>query len=131
MPLFRRISASILLLSAVLSANYCRAQGRAAASHIISGSVHDPSDAAIVAAEVDLLLPDGRVIAQTKTDSNGIFRFNGIGLGSYRLEAQHEGFRLTTVSVKVADRQQVVASIVLPIAVAQQEVTVAGESVPW
>lgn len=130
MPLFRRISASILLLFAVLSANYCRAQSRAAASRIISGSVHDPSDAAIVAAEVDLLLPDGRVIAQTQTDSNGIFRFNGIGLGSYRLEAHHEGFRLTTVSVKVADRQQVVANIVLPIAVAQQEVTVAGESVP-
>src|SRR5581483_5715859 len=109
----------------------CHAQSRSQPIHALAGTVHDPSDAAIVGAEVDLLLSDGRIVSQAKTDSSGNFRFTGIQSGNYRLEAQHEGFRLTTVNVKFGDRQQVTANIVLPIAVAQQEVTVASsEAVP-
>ncbi len=82
-------------------------------------------------AEVDLVLPDGRIIFQTKSDSSGNFRFSGVQSANYRLEAQHEGFRLTTVNIKVGDRLQTTANIVLSIAVAQQEVTVASsEAVP-
>src|SRR5580765_8569747 len=107
MSLFRQIPGSILLLFVIFLAGHCRAQARLAASRIISGTVHDPSDAAIVGAEVDLLLTDGRIIAETKTDANGVFRFNGINYGTYRIEAQHQGFRLTAISVKVTDRAQV------------------------
>ena len=129
MPFIRQVSCRILAGLVIFLASYCTAQSRGS-SHVISGSVHDPSDAVIVGAEVDLLLVDGRVIAHTKTDSNGMFRFNGVSSGTYQLEAQHQGFRLSTVSLKVTDRQLVVANIILPIAVAQQEVTVAGEAVP-
>ena len=108
----------------------CQAQNRRLL-HVISGSVHDPSEAAIVAASVELVLPDGRIVSQTRTDASGNFRFSGVQDGNYRLEAQHEGFKLTSVNVKVADRQMITANIVLSIAVAQQEVTVAsGEAVP-
>src|SRR5258707_10485235 len=94
---FRRISGSIrsLGLLVILLGHYCLAQTPVASSRVISGSVHDPSDAAIVGAEVDLVLSDGKIIAQTRTDSNGNFRFNGVSSGNYRLEAQHEGFRNT------------------------------------
>src|SRR5579884_3198603 len=82
-------------------------------------------------AEVDLVLPDGRIIFQTKSDSSDLFRFSGVQSANYRLEAQHEGFRLTTVNIKVGDRLQTTANIVLSIAVAQQEVTVeSSEAVP-
>ena len=128
---FRRTFGSVIALLAIVSGNHCHAQTHASTSHVISGSVHDPSDASIVGAEVDLVLADGRIVAQTKTDSNGEFRFNGVSSGNYRVEAQHEGFRLTAANVKALDRQQVTVKIVLPIAVAQQEVTVAGsEAVP-
>ena len=133
MPSFRRMSRSVLMLEllALLWGSCCHAQSHAPASHVISGSVHDPSDAAIVGADVGLTLPDGRIVAQTKTDSYGNFRFNGINLGTYRVEAQHEGFRETAAIVRVVDRPQVATKIVLPIAVAQQEVTVASsEAVP-
>ncbi|HVH88489.1 MAG TPA: TonB-dependent receptor [Terriglobales bacterium] len=120
-----------MLVFFAIAVGTCYAQTYAAAAHVLMGSVHDPSDAAIVAAEVDLILLNGRIVSQTKTDSYGNFRFSGISSGAYRLEAQHEGFRLTTVNVRVGDRPQVTANIVLPIAVAQQEVTVASsEAVP-
>src|SRR5689334_14024706 len=76
------------------TAFWCHAQNRRPL-HVISGSVHDPSEAAIVDASVELVLPDGRVISQTRTDTSGNFRFAGIEDGNYRLEAQHEGFKLT------------------------------------
>ena len=128
-----RISRSVLVveLLAILWGSCCHAQTRALASQVISGTVRDPSDAAIVAAEVDLTLSDGRIVSQTRTDSYGSFRFTGIGSGSYRLEARHEGFRLTAASVKVGDHPPAAVRIVLAIAVAQQEVTVASsEAVP-
>jgi Carboxypeptidase regulatory-like domain len=120
----------MLGLLACLGSASCYAQSHASASHIVSGSVRDPLDAAIVGAEVDLTLPDGRIVAQTTTDAYGNFRFSGISSGNYHLEGQREGFRLTTVEVRVADRQ-VDLKITLPIAIAQQQVTVAGnEAVP-
>ena len=99
--------------------------------HVISGSVHDPSEAAIVNAQVELVLPDGRIVSQTRTDASGNFRFTNLEDGNYRLEAQHEGFKLTAVNLRLAERPTVTANLVLPIAVAQQEVTVASsEAVP-
>src|SRR5438309_8011473 len=89
---------SLELLVIALASLLGHAQTRTQAIHQVAGSVHDTSDAAIVGAEVDLLLPDGRIISQLKTDSFGNFRFTGIESGNYRLEAQHEAFRLTTLN---------------------------------
>lgn len=128
---FRRICRRLNFLALFLAFYCSHAQTQTVASRFISGSVRDPSDAAIVGAQVDLTLYDGRIVSQTTTDGAGSFRFQGMSAGSYKIEVQHEGFRLTTVAVKAADRQQATVKIVLAIAVAQQEVTVAGaEAVP-
>src|SRR5689334_22954606 len=120
MPSLKRLCRILLLefLIIALASLLCHAQARSQTIHLVAGTVHDPTDAAIVGAEVDLVLPDGRIVSQVKTDFSGNFRFARVQSGNYRLEAQHEGFRLTTVNVKVGDRQQVTANIVLPIAVA-------------
>lgn len=96
-------------------------------SHVVSGSVHDPSGAVIVSAAVQLIAADGQIVAESKTDSSGSFHFDRVLVGGYDVDAQREGFRETKVHVNVDGKPRVTANVVLPIAVAQQEVTVADE----
>ena len=64
----------------------------------LSGSVTDPSGAAVPGATVRLVGPDGAVIAQTTADSNGQYSFSSQPTGNYRLEMERPGFRKTVVS---------------------------------
>jgi hypothetical protein len=92
------------------------------------GTVHDPSDAAIVGAQVLLLDSGGQRIAQTTTDRSGSFRFERLAPGDYQVQAEQASFNTTRVSVTVGVRDQLPIRIVLPISVAAQEVTVQADS---
>ncbi len=79
-------------LALVLSAHlWAQSDGR------LTGSVIDPSGAAITDATVNVYIPGGKVAVLTmKTTSAGIFDFASVRPATYRLEVIAKGF--TTVS---------------------------------
>ena len=100
-------------------------------SHTISGTLLDPSGAAIAKAQVSLLGPDAQPLTQVTTDNSGTFRFDNVAAGSYTLEFHAEGFRDARVSTSLTAKRQASLRVVLQIAVPNESVTVAtGGSVP-
>jgi hypothetical protein len=72
----------------------------------LSGQVTDSSGAIIAGASVALKNENGGVIAQTSTDSNGRYSFDGIAAGNYRAEIEYFGFKrneLTALNVSPGD----------------------------
>ncbi|HMH79871.1 MAG TPA: carboxypeptidase regulatory-like domain-containing protein [Candidatus Acidoferrum sp.] len=59
----------------------------------LSGQVTDTSGAIVAGANVVLKNENGGVIAQTSTDSNGQYSFDGIATGNYQAEIQRAGFK--------------------------------------
>jgi len=64
----------------------------------LNGTVTDASGAIVAGATVRLVGPDGGVVAQTTTDSNGQYSFSSQPTGSYRIEMEQRGFRKTVVN---------------------------------
>jgi hypothetical protein len=64
----------------------------------LNGVVTDPSGAIVAGAIVRLVGPDGAVVAQTTTDSNGQYSFSSQSTGNYRVEMEQRGFRKTVIS---------------------------------
>jgi hypothetical protein len=67
----------------------------------LSGQVTDLSGAIIAGANVVLKNESGGVIAQTFTDSNGQYSFDGLSAGNYRAEIQQIGFKKNDVALNV------------------------------
>ena len=102
-----------------------------AASHSISGTLLDPSGAAIVKADVYLLGAKGDVLSRTATDDVGAFRFDNIAPGKYMLEFLAGGFRDASVAAMVTNKRFAPIRMVMQISVDTENVTVAtGINVP-
>jgi len=100
-------------------------------SRAISGTVLDPSGAAVAKAQVSLIGPDAKPQAQVTTDNTGSFSFADVAPGKYTLEISAEAFRPTTVSATVGGRRPASLRVTLPILIRTETVTVAsGVSVP-
>ncbi len=91
---------------------------------IISGTVNDPSDAAIVGASVTLIGTDGQTVMNTLTDGRGGFRFDNVIPGEYELGIQKDGFRQIRIPLKASTKANPPVRVVLPISVPDQEVAV-------
>jgi hypothetical protein len=101
------------------------------ASNAISGDVRDPSGAAIVGARLTVATGDGTIAAEIMTDGRGTFRVDKLAAGEYRLTVQKEGFREIGLNVSLTGNFFLPVRIILPIAVANQEIAVQGnETVP-
>src|SRR5205814_10034488 len=59
----------------------------------VSGTVTDPSGAAVVAASVTVLNVETGVAALSPTNTAGVYVFPSLPPGTYRLRAEHAGFR--------------------------------------
>lgn len=64
----------------------------------ISGTVEDPSGAAVVGADVKVTNTETSQTASTKSDASGSFRINLLQVGTYKLEIKKEGFRSSSLS---------------------------------
>jgi hypothetical protein len=105
--------------------------GEPASGRALSGTLVDPSGAAIMGAQVSLLDANSKVIAQQNTDKTGLFRFENLSPGNYTLQFQAEGFRNLALKTEFPLKRQNMLRITLPIAVQTENVTVAtGDSVP-
>ncbi len=101
------------------------------ASNAISGDVRDPSGAAIVGARLTVAAGDGTIAAEIMTDGRGTFRLDKLAAGEYRLTVRKEGFREVGLNVSLTGKFFLPVRIILPIAVANQEIAVQGnETVP-
>ena len=97
----------------------------------ISGTVFDPSGAAIAKAEVSVQNSEGQVVAQSTTDSAGAFRFDRMAAGHYRLAFRAEGFRDVDVGIDLTSKRPMPIRVVMQIAVLSESVTVAtGDAAP-
>ena len=64
----------------------------------ILGSVHDPSDAIVVAAVVTLTATDTGITVQTTTNSDGNYLFAQQKPGTYSVSVSAAGFSTSTIS---------------------------------
>jgi Carboxypeptidase regulatory-like domain len=95
----------------------------------LSGQVTDASGAVIAGASVALKNENGGLIAQTSTDSNGQYSFDGIAAGNYRAEIQRIGFKKNELmALNVGPGENVVNSQ-LQVGASTETVEVRGESV--
>jgi hypothetical protein len=97
---------------------------------VISGTVFDPSGAAIPGAKVVLIGADGTSVDQSLTDNAGVFRFNNAADGDYIIDIQATGFQETKTNAVVAVKQPPSLRVVMPIAVENQTVNVGAEGAP-
>jgi hypothetical protein len=97
----RRVLASLqvavmfagLSWSVGLRANTCVAVPPPKVSGALCGRVMDPSGAAVPDIELRMLDKTESVVAQTRADSQGDFRFPPVANGRYRVTTTAEGFR--------------------------------------
>jgi hypothetical protein len=100
-------------------------------SRAISGTLLDPTGAAIVNAQVSLLGSGDKALAQVTTDNSGSFGFDHLATGNYILDFQAEGFRPTRVNVNLTAKRQTPIRVTMQIAVLNESITVAtGDSAP-
>ncbi|HXY23376.1 MAG TPA: carboxypeptidase regulatory-like domain-containing protein [Candidatus Acidoferrum sp.] len=93
---------SVQLSPQTHAATLMRGNGR------LSGTVTDPSGAAVPGAIVRLLDENNSVIAQTNAESNGQYSFSGVTAGNYRLEFERAGFKkgeVTGLNVSPGENQ--------------------------
>jgi len=117
-----------LVAAAILSED----QSPASSSHAISGTLLDPTGAAIVNARVSVFPgTSNHALADVTTDNSGSFRFHHLEPGNYVLDFQAEGFRETRINLNLTAKRQAPIRVTLQVAVLNQNITVAtGESVP-
>jgi hypothetical protein len=97
----------------------------------VSGTLLDPSGAAIANAHVSLLSTDEKQVVQTTTNPSGTFRFDRVAPGKYILDFQADGFRQIRVNVNLTNQRQTPIRVTMQIAVLNENVTVdTGDSVP-
>ena len=95
----------------------------------LGGQVTDASGAVVAGASVVLKNENGRVIAQTSTDSSGQYSFDGIAAGTYRAEIQRSGFKkhaLVALNVGAGDN---IANSQLQVGDSSQTVEVTADTV--
>src|ERR1700686_1653460 len=98
----------------------------------ISGTVVDPSGAAIAYAQVFLLGEDSKPKSQTVTGNSGYFHFNKIAPGKYILQFRAEGFRETSLSTSLSSKPLAPLRVTSPVLAQAEAVTVvSGGSVPF
>jgi hypothetical protein len=83
---------SVQLSPQTHAATLIRGNGR------LSGTVTDPSGAAVAGASVRLLEENNGIVAQTTTESNGQYTFSGVSAGSYRVEVERQGFQKNVIA---------------------------------
>ena len=96
----------------------------------ISGTVTDPSGAAVAAADVTATDLGTGAIRSGKTNATGVYTIPGLAPGNYSVSVRKEGFRPTEfTSVPLTVAQALVLNVELPVGTVQERVDVNGDSV--
>ena len=117
----RRVAFALLIALLLIASATLHAQSATGAIH---GTVTDPSGAAVVGADVQLIAADGTSL-NAKTGKDGSYQFKNVAPGTYSLKAQFKGFQLYEVDgITVTAAQSQKMDVALAIQVEQQNVQV-------
>ncbi len=116
-----RFSASLLLLSfssvAFGQSNYAT----------LSGTIFDPDQKVVAAAEVSLISITTQASRQTISNEQGMFQFTGLLPGEYRLNVRSANFANLTQNVRLEVGQQLTVNVKLEVGSLTSTVNVATE----
>ncbi|HEV2881814.1 MAG TPA: TonB-dependent receptor [Pyrinomonadaceae bacterium] len=104
-----------------------RAQGQEGRGSI-SGIVRDPSGAVVIDTEVSLVNAQQAVLRDTKTDTEGRFRFTDVPVGSYAITISRSDFGRRREAVQVTAGSTAELSVVLQPSQVSEQVTVTAEA---
>ena len=82
------------------------AQATGSSNTVITGHVKDPQGASLPGATVRIYAGEHAFTLSTTTDSTGTYRFERLAPGEYLVEAEAEGFALTSAQRVVVERGQ-------------------------
>ena len=115
---------AILIASCLLSSGQAVAQ---VGSATLTGSVLDPSGAAVSGAAVALESVRTGTVTNVVSSAAGLYRLAGIDTGAYSLSVESDGFRAHRVEdLELVAGQEVVRNIRLELGAVAEEVTVAA-----
>jgi hypothetical protein len=124
----RRWSAGsvFFLLAFLLVASSARSQGN---QGTLEGSVADASGAAVAGAQLTVTNDATGLKFQTTTDSDGLFTFPVLPVGTYTVQVGHAGFsKLTRKDIKLTVGARLNLALALSVAGQAEFVTVTGET---
>src|SRR5580658_2248468 len=97
----------------------------------LRGTVADPSGAVISGATVTLTNKDTNQAKTSQSDSSGIYTFNALAPGSYRIVAERQGFKKKEIAqVVLIPEQPNALDLRMELGDVQQTVTVNGSAAP-
>jgi Carboxypeptidase regulatory-like domain len=120
-----RFAVFLLALSALMILTAAIAFGQAISGSVV-GTVVDPSDAAVVNADVTATNIDTGVVSSTKTNSTGAYRFENLPVGNYRIAVSAKGFRQVAAQIEVHLNQTGTANLRVTPGMASETVEVSG-----
>ena len=125
---FRLLFALMLTLLAVAAQDQAPlSPGERPAKPQLSGTVVDPSGAAIPGATVQVESPNGAVLATAQSGVNGAFTIPGLAAGDYRLVVSHADFETKEVPVAITTTEAPAAlRVALAVGSVNTTVTVSG-----
>lgn len=116
----------VLLMTLALAAPAVWSQGN---QGTLEGAVLDQSGAAVPGAKLTATNDATRIKFDTTSDSNGLFAFPVLPVGTYSIEVEHAGFtKLTQKNVTLSVGARVNLSLTLTVAGQAQAVTVTSET---
>src|SRR5580700_3187980 len=126
--LVKKISRAAFLLAAIVIPAVSSAQD---ANGRIFGTVYDQQGAVISAAEITVTNTATQVVRTAAADSLGYFQVLALPIGSYKVKAEHAGFR-TVISAeqKLFINQALRIDIKMEVGAASQTVDVGAEAAP-
>lgn len=116
------LAAATILLSHAL---FAQTQSGASAEGSLSGSVRDPSGAAIVGAHLVLKDEAGKV-RDAQTDREGGYHFSTLQAGHYSLSVESRGFQPQSKEVSTNGQEALTVNFVIAINTQRESVTVTG-----
>ena len=121
----------LLFLLALPAAILSQTPQPAPPAHTISGTVLDPSSAALADAQITLVTSTGGVYTSAVTDRSGYFFFDDVPHGKYRLRIHATGFKEGLIDLSIGTKPLSPLHITLGISAVSEVVSVtADESVP-
>ncbi|HEY2014199.1 MAG TPA: TonB-dependent receptor, partial [Bryobacteraceae bacterium] len=127
----KRLSALVPCLALLLAV--CISQHAASAQVLygsLTGNVLDPSGAAVPSAKVEAVNAGTGVIRQTNTDERGVYQFNNVEAGIYKVTVTTKGFKTVVASNVTVNANEVRRiDVDLQLAQANETVEVSASSV--